>query len=144
MTEPAIARARHQKPVAPGVPARSDALPVDNGWADAVFLLMTAHEIRAPAKREQFFRELARILSVGGKVVVVEHLRDWANAAAFGPGVFHFLPRGEWLRLAAVAGLEVEREQRFTPFVRVFVYRHLVPVAQPPAEPAAPVGRLRE
>jgi len=52
MTEPAIARARQQRAVEAGIPARSDVLPVDSGWADAVFLLMTAHEIRVPAKRE--------------------------------------------------------------------------------------------
>lgn len=124
LAEPAIARAREQKAVVPGIRARSDALPVEDGWADGVFLLMTAHEIRKPSDRETFFRELARILSENGRVVVVEHLRDLANALAFGPGVSHFLPRREWLRLGVVAGLEVERERRFTPFVRVFVYRH--------------------
>ena len=124
MSEPAIARARNQKPVAPGITTRSDALPVDTGWAESVFLLMTAHEIRDPGERDSFFRELARILAPGGRVILVEHLRDGANAAAFGPGVFHFLPRSEWLRLAQVAGLEVEREMQFTPFVRVFFYRH--------------------
>jgi hypothetical protein len=36
--------------------------------------------------------------------------------------------------LATVAGLEVERERRFTPFVRVFVYCH-VPGTQQVAAP---------
>lgn len=142
MTEPAIARARKQQAVVSGIPTCADALPIDSGWAEAVFLLMTAHEIRSPSQREAFFRELARILAVKGKVVVVEHLRDWANALAFGPGVFHFLARREWLRLATVAGLEVERERRFTPFVRVFVYRH-APGIQQAGKPGNAADRPR-
>lgn len=124
LTEPAIARARRQKAVAPGIATRAESIPVEDGWADAVFLLMTAHEIRSPLKREQFFHELARILAPRGKIVLVEHLRDGANALVFGPGALHFLPRQEWLRLAAAAGLEVATERRFTPFVHVFIYCH--------------------
>jgi ubiquinone/menaquinone biosynthesis C-methylase UbiE len=100
---------------------RCDALPVGDGWADAVFLLLTAHEIRKAEDRDQFFAEVARILSPGGRVVLVEHLRDTWNAVAFGPGFFHFFSRGEWLRTAARARLRVESERRMTPFVRVFV-----------------------
>ena len=84
---------------------------------------LAAHEIRDGQKREQFFRELRRVVAHEGKVIVVEHLRDLAAALAFGPGIFHFFPRGEWLRLGKCVGLEVERERRITPFVRVFVYR---------------------
>lgn len=39
------------------------------------------------------------------------------------PGIVHFYPRSEWLRLGRDVGLEVERERRMTPFIRVFVHR---------------------
>jgi hypothetical protein len=42
----------------------------------------------------------------------VEHFRDGANTAVFGPGAWHFLPRAEWLRLAAHAGLRPAAERR--------------------------------
>jgi len=123
MTEPAITRARQQRVGVPAVTAQSDALPVEDGWGDLVLVMLAAHEIRDARARERFFQELLRIVSPGGKVVLVEHLRDLAAALAFGPGMFHFLPRREWLRLGSFVGLEVERERRITPFVRVFVYR---------------------
>jgi SAM-dependent methyltransferase len=121
MTEPAIARARRMTGGVPAERARVDALPVEDGWADAIFLLLTAHEIRKIEGRDAFFAEIARILSPSGRVVLVEHLRDAWNAVAFGPGFFHFFPRREWLRTAAQARLRVETEYRITPFVRVFV-----------------------
>ena len=126
MTEPAITRARQQQGGMAAIRAQSDALPVEDAWGDLVFVMLAAHEIRNRSARERFFRELARIVSPQGKVVVVEHLRDLAAVLAFGPGVFHFFPRTEWLRLGSLAGLEVERELRITPFVRVFVYRRTI------------------
>lgn len=69
--------------------------------------------------------ELTRIVSPTGRVVLVEHLRDLAAALAFGPGLFHFRPRGEWMRLATLTGLTLERERPITPFVRVLVFRRL-------------------
>jgi SAM-dependent methyltransferase len=122
MTEPAVTRAR-QKSEGAAVAAQPDALPVDDGWADVVVVTLAAHEIRDAQRRQGFFRELRRVVSPTGRVVVAEHLRDLAAALAFGPGIFHFFPRGEWLRLGQSAGLEVERERRITPYVRVFVYR---------------------
>jgi SAM-dependent methyltransferase len=128
MTEPAISRARKQKvDVAVGFASQPESLPVENGWAGLVVVTLAAHEIRDGQKRERFFRELRRVVSRDGRVVVVEHLRDFSAALAFGPGIFHFFPRREWLRLGSLAGLEIERERRITPFVRVFIYRRPPP-----------------
>lgn len=123
MTEPAVTRARLQKGEVAAIPIQPDALPVEDGWAELVVVMLAAHEIRNGQKRRQFFEELRRIVSPTGKIIVVEHLRDLAAALAFGPGIFHFFPRGEWLWQGRSVGLEVERERRITPFVRVFVYR---------------------
>ena len=128
MTEPAIAQARRDRPLT-AVPARFDALPVENGWADAVVVILVAHEIRDAGRRGRFFRELARILSEEGTLVLVEHLRDLPALLAFGPGVFHFLPRSEWLRRGPEAGLRLVRERKITPFVRVFFFRKSEPAS---------------
>lgn len=123
MTEPAVTRARQQKVDGTALTVQADALPVEDCWAELVVVTLAAHEIRNGQKRERFFQELGRIVTHEGRVIVVEHLRDLAAALAFGPGMFHFFPRGEWLRLGRCVGLEVDRERRITPFVRVFVYR---------------------
>ena len=122
MTEPSIARARQLHPSAqPAAIAKLNALPLPDGARDTLFLLFAAHEIRQPARRAQFFVEAARVLAGSGQLLLVEHLRDWKNFAAFGPGFLHFYPRHEWLRVAHAAGLAVVREDRVTPFVRSFL-----------------------
>ena len=123
MTEPAVTRARQQKADVATIAVQPDSLPVEDGWGEVVVVMLAAHEIRDDQKRERFFQELWRVVSPEGNVIVVEHLRDLAAALAFGPGILHFFPRGEWLRLGRRVGLELERERRITPFVRVFVYR---------------------
>lgn len=133
MTEPAVTRARQQNAGAGALLAQPDSLPVEDGWAELVVVTLAAHEIRDGEKRESFFQELRRIVSPAGRVVVVEHLRDLAAAFAFGPGIFHFYPRGEWLRLGSRVGLELERERPITPFVRVFIYSRSKTLQEVPA-----------
>lgn len=121
MTEPSIVRARKLSLDASATAADFRSLPLDGASQDAVFLIFAAHELRRPESRLRFFQEVARVLSPGGRAVLVEHLRDGSNFLAFGPGFMHFLPRREWLRLAAATGLAGRRDFRITPFVAVFV-----------------------
>jgi hypothetical protein len=121
MPEPAISRARRlHPPLRPASPAILDALPAPAAACDTVFVFFAAHEIRDRVRRVTFFRELARVSSPNGQVLVAEHLRDCRNFLAFGPGFLHFYSRGEWLRVAREAGLVLEAEAGLTPFVRCF------------------------
>jgi SAM-dependent methyltransferase len=123
-TEASIARARRQaiNAVRPE-PIDVHHLPAASGTVDAALLLLSAHELRSDAARGALFGELSRILTTGGRIVVAEHLRDWANVLAFGPGALHFHSRRTWRRAFDRARLAVDREFSITPFVRVFVLR---------------------
>jgi SAM-dependent methyltransferase len=131
MTEPSIARARRRphRLRAPDAPDAEQAdyrhLPLPNGTIDVATLLLAAHELRNEAARGALFAELRRVLGPGGRVVVAEHLRDWANFLAYGPGFLHFHSRRTWLRCFTRHRFDVHAEFSITPFVRVFVLRRL-------------------
>jgi ubiquinone/menaquinone biosynthesis C-methylase UbiE len=131
MPEPSIARARQE--VRSGLAAVSAdfrSLPLADASADLVTVIFVAHELRRQEAKEAFFREVERVLRPGGRLLLVEHLRDAWNFCAFGPGAFHFFPRQEWLRVTNAAGLVLEKEFIRTPFVRAFVFgRPLAPTA---------------
>lgn len=130
MTEPSIARARQaQSGVQTAIACKLDSLPLADKNRDTVFLLFAAHEIRQSGRRVEFLRECARVLSDAGQVALVEHLRDWKNFVAFGPGFLHFHSRQEWLRAAEAAGLSVISEGSVTPLVRCFVLKRELFVA---------------
>jgi hypothetical protein len=122
MTEPSIAQARRlQSPQARATSVRHDALPLPDCSCSAVLLFLSAHEIRDAQQRLALFHELERILEKMGTVLLVEHNRNLANLLAFGPGVFHFYPQAEWLRVAMEAGLRVARISSCTPFISIML-----------------------
>ncbi len=124
MTEPSIAKARKTSAGAPpALPADFRALPLPNCQLDAAFLIFAAHELRERADRVQFFGELRRVLTPNAHALLVEHMRDWKNFAAFGPGFMHFFSRPEWVEVIKNSGFEIEREFSMTPFVRIFLLR---------------------
>jgi len=123
MTEPSIVRAR--KNAVHAEPADYRRLPLPTGTIDAAMLLLSAHELRSDDARAALFTELRRVLGPGGRIVVAEHLRDWANFLAYGPGVLHFHSRRTWVRCFARHRFDVHREFSITPFVRIFVLRRL-------------------
>lgn len=115
---PSVERARAMTPRAHlATPSSPTSLALADGSCDVIAVVFTAHEIRDVATRERFFREIHRALRGGGRLLLVEHVRDLANFCAFGPGFLHFQPRSEWRRLGALSGLRVHAETRVTPWV---------------------------
>lgn len=92
-----------------------------DNFADNIFVIFAAHEIRDAAERVSFFRELHRSSNSSGKIVVTEHLRDAPNFLAYSIGVFHFLPRSAWCETFRNSGLEICNEVKITPFITTFV-----------------------
>jgi SAM-dependent methyltransferase len=120
-TEPAIVRARKVSLVYPNTQQiASHAIPVADNTIDIVFLLSAAHEIRAHEEKVQFLKECHRICKPGGKVIMVEHLRDFPNFLAFSVGFTHFFSRSTWKNAFERAGFSSFRETKFTPFMSVF------------------------
>jgi SAM-dependent methyltransferase len=123
MTEPSIERARTSAQSAVAFEkAIPSALPLEDGECDTIFLIFVAHELRKREARVQFLRKVNRALKVGGRVVLVEHLRDWRNFLAFGPGALHFYSREQWRTLGQEVGFECPEEVGITPFVCCFVF----------------------
>jgi len=121
-TEVSIKRARKAYPPYPGsISIETTQLPLDDSSVSAVFLIMSAHEIRDQEERKLFFKEVHRILSPGGKLVVVEHLRDLPNFLAYTVGVFHFFSKSNWSKIFLAANLKLQKEIKITPFVSTFI-----------------------
>lgn len=121
-TEASIQRARKAYPPFKGTEKiSSDSLPCGDKTVSTIVLFLAAHEIRDEQERIVFFGELKRVLKEGGKIFVVEHLRDIPNFVAYTLGVFHFLTKKSWMTAFAQANLKFERQERLNPFIRLFV-----------------------
>ena len=122
MTEPSIHRARAMFPPTEGtLSSPHDAWPLPAESADVVLALLAIHELRREAERSAWFAESKRCLRKGGRVLLVEHMRDAANFIAFGPGFLHFHSPESWRRSWESAGFRSIDQFRVTPFVRIFV-----------------------
>jgi len=123
-TEPAIKRARKVSlGYADTRSIAADRIPMEDGAADIVFLLSAVHEIRSNAEKVVFLKECRRLCKPGGKVVMVEHLRDFPNFIAFSVGFTHFFSREVWKRAFEQAGFSRLQETKFTPFLSIFQCR---------------------
>ncbi|MFO1460515.1 MAG: class I SAM-dependent methyltransferase [Verrucomicrobiota bacterium] len=123
--EPSIRRARRLFPPARGTrPVPHSAWPAAGGTFDAIVGALALHELRTDVARAAWFSEAKRCLSPTGRLVLVEHIRDVPNFAAFGPGFLHFHSAATWQRAWERAGLFCADTFCITPFVRVFVLRH--------------------
>ncbi len=122
MTEASIRRARALCP-----PAQETIASPHGQWpdlhADLILAPLAIHELRSIDERMAWFREARRNLAPGGRIIVVEHLRNLANFLAFGPGFVHFHGESAWRASWAAADLQLDRTFSITPFVRAFVLK---------------------
>lgn len=123
-TEISIRRARAAHPPHPDTRGiTTSRVPLGDGSLDRVILMLAAHEIRDHAERVTFFRELHRVLTDDGLVIVTEHLRDAANITAYTMGAWHFHPRSEWLATFGEAGFDISAEMKNNLFITTFILR---------------------
>lgn len=120
-TEPAIIRARKVSLVYPNTqPIISNRIPVNDNSIDLIFLLSAVHEIRSQEEKIQFLKECRRLCKPNGKVIMVEHLRDFPNFLAFSVGFTHFFSKKVWKKAFEKAGFSSFAEIKFTPFMSIF------------------------
>lgn len=121
-TEVSIKRARKAYPPFPNTQQVSTKhLPVEDNSAHKIFSILSAHEIRSDEERVAFFKELKRVLSASGQIIVTEHLRDTVNFLAYNFGFFHFHSKSSWLKTFHSSGLTVAKEIKITPFITTFI-----------------------
>lgn len=121
-TEISIKRARKAYPEHSGtVHVSTDKIPFVDGSFDFVLAILSAHEIRDKNERQDFFKELNRVTTSGGKIFVTEHLRDINNFIAYNIGFFHFHPKSDWMEIFQNADLVVLEEIKTTPFITTFI-----------------------
>lgn len=124
MTEASIKRARKLfPPTGETIAVAYDQWPTERDRADLVFGILAIHEFRSVGERAAWFAEAKRSLAAGGKIIVIEHVRDAANFLAFGPGFLHFHSVGKWRESWESAGLKLANTFRITPWVRVFAIK---------------------
>ena len=120
-TEPAIIRARKVSLTYPNTQQiASTSIPLADSTADIIFLLSAVHEIRSDDEKVQFLKECHRLCKPDGKVIMVEHLRDFPNFLAFSIGFTHFFSRAVWKSAFERAGFSSFQEIKFTPFMSIF------------------------
>jgi SAM-dependent methyltransferase len=120
-TEPAIIRARKVSLVYPDTQQIiSNFIPLKDNSADVIFLLSAVHEIRSQKEKVQFLKECHRLCKLNGKVIMVEHLRDFPNFLAFSVGFTHFFSKNVWKKAFEKAGFSSFEETKFTPFMSIF------------------------
>ena len=121
-TEVSIRRARKACPAFHGTQSIDTLqIPLPDESADAIFLILAAHEIRHDDERAAFFRELRRVVKPSGRIVAAEHLRDLPNLLAYMFGFLHFFSRATWLETFRAASLHVAAESKSTPFITTFI-----------------------
>ena len=121
-TEISIERARKAYSVFPETKTiTTNAVPLNESSIDYVFLILAAHEIRNSNERILFFKQLQTALNASGKIIVVEHQRDFFNFIAYNFGFFHFYSGNSWKNVFKSAGLGEVKEIKITPFISAFI-----------------------
>jgi SAM-dependent methyltransferase len=121
-TEPAIIRARKVSLFYPNTQQiNSNSIPLNDNSVDNIFLLSSIHEIRSFDEKVRFLKECRRVCNPNSSVIMVEHLRDFPNFIAFTIGFTHFFSKTTWKKAFEDAGFTSFKENKFTPFMSIFI-----------------------
>jgi SAM-dependent methyltransferase len=119
-TEISIERARKKYPQPNAIVIQTSSLPFENQSMDEVYVIFAAHEIRDDFEREVFFKEIYRVLVLGGTAYITEHVRGLANSLAYTFGVFHFFTEKTWSSNFNRSQLKLVETYFYTPFITTY------------------------
>ncbi|MCB0639032.1 MAG: methyltransferase domain-containing protein [Lewinella sp.] len=91
-------------------------LPLPDSSQDVLIGVTALHEIQPREDRVLFFKEAKRVLRPGGRLVMIEQMRNGVNFLCFNIGAFHFLRRKDWEETIAAGGLTIIDTEKITPF----------------------------
>jgi hypothetical protein len=121
-TEVSIKRARNAYPSFPGtVRISSTGSILSKDSKDLILLILSAHEIRQMEERIGFFKNLSVSLKTDGRMVVIEHQRDFPNFLAYTIGFFHFHSPKTWRQTFNGAGLKIKSQNKLNPFITIYI-----------------------
>jgi ubiquinone/menaquinone biosynthesis C-methylase UbiE len=124
-TEVSIKRARKAYPAYANTKTiTSTNIDLPNYFADKIFVIFSAHEIRIDEERIVFFKELKRIVKPNGQIIIVEHLRNINNFIAYNIGCLHFLSNKTWLHTFCKGELKIVKIEKLNPFISTFTLQH--------------------
>jgi hypothetical protein len=124
-TEVSIKRARKAYPPYPDtISVSTSNVGLKEKSFQYIFLFFAAHEIRNEVEQVILFKQINQSLALDGKVIVLEHLRDWPNFLAYNIGFFHFYSKSKWFSTFNKAGLSVTKTIKITPFLTAFILQN--------------------
>ncbi|MES2448460.1 MAG: methyltransferase domain-containing protein [Bacteroidota bacterium] len=120
-TEISIERARKAYPPYPKTQIiDTTKINIPHQSTDLIFLIFAAHEIRDKQEQILFFKQLKPVLKPDGKIIVVEHNRDFYNFIVYNIGIFHFFSPKRWKSVFKNSELNLIRIEKITPFINVY------------------------
>jgi SAM-dependent methyltransferase len=95
-------------------------LPLPNGSVSAVFLDQILSEFWQPEDRQTLLKEVWRILSPSGRVLVSERVRSRANWLVLGPWGWQLPTADYWRELLKGSGLALRQEKELQGLIHCF------------------------
>jgi SAM-dependent methyltransferase len=97
-----------------------DLFPLPDGNVPAVLLIMTASEFWEEGDRQQLFKEIYRVLSPGGILLMVERVRTPTTWLVMGPAAQRIRKASYWRDTLTAIGFEVTGESEQVDMLRFF------------------------
>ncbi len=125
-TNPALVRLRKRMPIPPPDPrislrdASMDLIPLPDQSVSSVIMCQIASELWQRGDQIALFREIHRVLTPNGRLLLAERTRTQTNWLVMGPMALNLKRREDWQQLLQTAGFVVRRTQDLSGIISCF------------------------